>query len=66
MEKYVINYSITIIAEGTDKEHAENNGWEQLEEWLASALSVRDFSCHNYGLAELSIMNNHVTTLRHN
>jgi hypothetical protein len=53
MEKYVINYSITIIAEGTDKEHAENNGWEQLEEWLSGALSVGDFSCHNYGVAEL-------------
>jgi hypothetical protein len=46
MEKYVINYSIT-------KEQAEGNGWEQLEERLASALSVGDFSCHNYGVAEL-------------
>jgi hypothetical protein len=53
MEKYVINYSITIIAEGIDKEQAEGNGWEQLEEWLSGALSVGDFSCHNYGVAEL-------------
>ncbi len=49
MEKYVITYSITITAEGTNKEQAENNGWVQLEKLLTDGVDVKDFSCHNYG-----------------
>jgi hypothetical protein len=49
---YVLTYTITITADGTDEEQAENNGWEQLENLLAVAPSTRDFSCHNYGATE--------------
>lgn len=50
MEKYVMTYSITVIAEGADKEQAENNGWGQLDKLLTDGLDVKYFSCHNYGL----------------
>jgi hypothetical protein len=50
MKKYLFNFSITINGEGVNEEQAEDNAWHQLQNLLAVSPSIRDFSCHNYGM----------------
>jgi len=46
----MFNFSISINGEGVNEEQAEDNAWHQLQNLLAVSPSIKDFSCHNYGM----------------